>query len=911
MPALSPEQWQKISPYLDHALSLSEQERAQWLSDLRAQESEVASVVEDLLGEHIALSQEHFLEHPPQPPAENPETGKMVGPYKLIARIGEGGMGNVWLAERVDGRFERQVAIKFVHFALTSRGAAERFKREGRILGQLRHPHVAELIDAGVTPKGEPFLVLEYVEGKQIDEYCDEHSLSVDARIALFLGVLGAVAQAHANLIVHRDLKPSNVLVSSKGEVKLLDFGIAKLLAERSDSAVATMLTLEGGGAMTPLFAAPEQVTGGPITTATDVYALGALLFLLLTGQYPAGRGPHSPAGLLKAITETEPPRLSATVAGNKAGAERRGTTPERLCRQLRGDLDTIVAKALKKEPLERYASVVAFSNDLERYLSNQPISARPDSLTYRGLKFIRRNRGALAVSAVTVLAIIIGVTATVVQSRTARRQRDFAFRQLARAERANQLVYFLLTDAAPSNKPITVGKLLDEAEHIIQSENYASDPVNHVDSLISIGNQYFDKDENDKASRTLEQAYQLSRSVQDASVRGRASCAFARILSQIGQHARAESLIQQGLRELPKTEETALDRVYCFLRGSEVASDIGAGEESIARALAADRELAQSATKSDSLQLAVLADLASSYDLAHRPADAIPVFEKASLLLSKLGYSETRTAVGLFTSWAFALHMQGRQIESERIYRRAIQLSRANDPDSGATPELLNQFAGVLRDTGRLREAANYAQQAYNMAQRVNDHTILEQILFNLARIYRAEGDFGRSAKMLDEVEPMLRRDLPPGHYAFASLAIDRALLAQARGDLSTALALADKGVQITESAVKGGGQGWLDAVLARRSQIELQARQPEKAVADIRRSLDLTLASVQPGTFSATVGGRYLILAQALQAQGKQGEACAAGRIAADHLEHALGHDDPDTRAARQIAAVENPHR
>ena len=222
MSALRPEQWQEISPYLDHALSLSEQERAEWLLDFRAQRSDIANLVEELLQEYRALSQEHFLEgQAQQPPKEDALIGETVGAYKLVSRIGHGGMGNVWLAKRVDGRFERQVAVKFLHFALVSQGAAERFRREGRILGQLRDPHIAELVDAGVTPKGEPYLVLEYVQGHHIDEHCDKQKLGVDARIELFLGVLGAVAHAHASLVVHRDIKPSNVLVSSEGEVKL------------------------------------------------------------------------------------------------------------------------------------------------------------------------------------------------------------------------------------------------------------------------------------------------------------------------------------------------------------------------------------------------------------------------------------------------------------------------------------------------------------------------------------------------------------------------------------------------------------------------------------------------------------------------------------------------------------------
>src|SRR5215472_16266176 len=227
MSAFSPEQWQEISPYLDHALSLSEQERAEWLSDFRAQRSDIANLVEELLEEQRALSQEHFLEgHAQQPLNEDALIGETLGAYKLVSRIGQGGMGNVWLAKRVDGRFERQVAVKFLHFSLAS--------------------------------KGEPYLVLEYVQGHHIDEYCDKQKLGVDARIELFLDVLGAVAHAHASLVVHRDIKPSNVLVSAEGEVKLLDFGIAKLLVDDTSPAAAT-LTLEGGGVMTPLFAAPEQ----------------------------------------------------------------------------------------------------------------------------------------------------------------------------------------------------------------------------------------------------------------------------------------------------------------------------------------------------------------------------------------------------------------------------------------------------------------------------------------------------------------------------------------------------------------------------------------------------------------------------------------------------------------------------
>ncbi len=387
--------------------------------------------MQQLLEEHRALADEHFLERMPIRVADGLSVlDQKIGAYSLISLIGQGGMGSVWLGERSDGRFERRVAVKFLPFAMTSGTGAVRFKREGKILGHLRHPHIAELMDAGVTPNGEPYLVLEYVEGLPIDQYCDQQKLDVDARVRLFLDVVSAVAHAHANLIVHRDIKPSNVFVRSDGQVKLLDFGIAKLLAEDANPA-ATQLTIEGRGAMTPQFAAPEQVTGESITTATDVYVLGVLLYLLLTGQHPAGQRLHSTVELVKAIVDTEPPQPSnATPSGEaKELAEKRSSTPEKLQRQLRGDLDTIIAKALKKKPAERYGSATALADDLRRYLKHEPISARPDTIGYRAAKFVRRNRRVVSLTATAIVLVIGSLSAGLY---VANRERKIAERRFA-----------------------------------------------------------------------------------------------------------------------------------------------------------------------------------------------------------------------------------------------------------------------------------------------------------------------------------------------------------------------------------------------------------------------------------------------------------------------------------------------
>ena len=421
MSTLSPERWREISPYLDQALSLCEEERRRWLESLKSKDPALATALTGLLEEQHLAAAGHFLEKVPQNlTAESTLAGETLGAYTLISVIGQGGMGSVWLAERNDGRFERRVAIKFLHFSILAQGGVERFKREGRILAQLAHPHIAELIDAGITPTAMPYLVLEYVGGEPIHEYCDNHRLDVEARIRLFLDVLSAVAKAHANLVVHRDIKPSNVLVTNAGQAKLLDFGIAKLLSGETAAAAATQLTLDGGSALTPLFAAPEQVTGAAITTATDIYALGALLYLLLTGKNPVGEK-RSPADLVKAIVEIEPQRASDAAAfGEEAVAQKRAATPEKLRRQLRGDVDTILGKSLKKNPAERYNSVSALADDLQRYLKHEPISARPDTLAYRAAKFVRRNRLSFSAAMLAVFLILVASAVAIYQRRIA-----------------------------------------------------------------------------------------------------------------------------------------------------------------------------------------------------------------------------------------------------------------------------------------------------------------------------------------------------------------------------------------------------------------------------------------------------------------------------------------------------------
>ena len=398
MTDVDPDRWAAVHRLFAEALDVAPDARAEWLAAARARDASLIADVELLLQQHAQVGRDRFLEDEPERPAhEATLEGQTFGPYTVRSLIGHGGMGTVWMAERTDGRFERRAAIKFLNAALLGQGGEQRFTREGRILGRLTHPHIAQLLDAGVSENRQPFLVLEYIDGVPIDRYCDDHGLDTAARVELFLEVVRAVAFAHMNLIVHRDIKPSNVLVDHDGHVKLLDFGIAKLLQGDDGDVPVTQLTQAGGAGLTPAFAAPEQVTGGAITTATDVYALGVLFFVLLTGKHPAGAAQRSHADLIKAIVDVEPPRPSAVAPG-----ERRSV--------LRGDLDTIVLKALKKDPVGRYGSITALADDLLRWQRHEPISARPDTVAYRIGRFVRRNRVAVAAALVLLAGLSIGL---------------------------------------------------------------------------------------------------------------------------------------------------------------------------------------------------------------------------------------------------------------------------------------------------------------------------------------------------------------------------------------------------------------------------------------------------------------------------------------------------------------------
>jgi serine/threonine protein kinase len=787
--------WLRASGHLDRLLELPPDERDASIAALRTADPQSADDVAAMLDEHRRLTAEGFLESAlPLQPRDAPLAGLTIGAYTLVSRIGHGGMGTVWLATRSDGRFQGQAALKLLNAALVNRGGEERFKREGTILARLTHPFIARLIDAGVSNAGQPYLVLEYVDGRHIDQYCDEERLSVEARIRLFLDVQTAVAHAHGQLIVHRDLKPSNVLVTAGGAVKLLDFGIAKLI-EDEGQASATMLNPDSGAAMTPKYAAPEQVAGGAITTATDVYALGVLLYELLAGHHPSGATPKSPSDFVKAVTETEPVRLSTAVhdaasPDAAALASKRATTPERLRRLLRGDLETILGKALKKNPLERYASVTAFADDLRRYLEHQPIAARPDSVRYRTMKFARRHWRSVTATAAA-LVLFVGVIGFYTARLAA--ERDRARLQADKASKLSELLTGLLIRADPyrtpdAGEPTVQGLLSVGAERI--ARELGDQPDVQAEMFTAIGRTYTRMGVPAKALPLLEQALALGRRVFGSnSIRVAQSLNDLGVLQrQLGNLAAAEPLLVESLatrRRLLGNNNN--DVAITLVELSRVLKDRGRSLESEApsrEALAIRKQVfgdehRETATSKNDVALLLL----DRGDLA----EAEPLFRENLATCERiLGPDHPNTSAAK-SNLARLLLAKGDAESGEKLLRESLVADGRVFGETHTEYAIsLADLAGAVEVRGRLAEAESLLSRALAIAApRLGDqHPRVATMQVNLARIQIARGHGAATEPRLRQVLTVRQHLLAEGDWRIAQVEslLGASLLAQAR---------------------------------------------------------------------------------------------------------------------------------
>ncbi len=520
------DRWRRLDALVEAALERPAEERGRFLEQACADDESLRLEAESLLA--VDGEAEGFLEAAAIAAAA--ATGERIGPYRIEREIGSGGMGVVYLAERADDAYRGRVAIKLLRGGAPGAGAVpglvRRFHGERQILASLDHPSIARLLDGGATADGRPYLVMEHIDGSPIDAYCDSCCLSVRRRLELFREVCDAVHYAHQNLVVHRDLKPSNILINAAGTPRLLDFGIAKLL-DPERFAVAAEATTAGLRPMTPHYASPEQVRGGSITTASDVYSLGVLLFQLLTGRLPYRVAGLAPGELERLLSETEPPRPSSVVSGEAAAAGedstspeevslRRGTRPAQLRRQLAGDLDHIVAKALRADPAGRYGSVEQFSEDLRRHLAGLPVLARQDAFGYQVKTFLRRYRWAVAVAGL-ILALVVGFAVAMADqaSKTARQrdlaeeERDRAQRERERAERVSDFMVELFRGVDPwtaRGDEVTARQILDNGVDKIERD-LARQPEVRASLQDAVGTVYLHLAHYDESARLLESA--------------------------------------------------------------------------------------------------------------------------------------------------------------------------------------------------------------------------------------------------------------------------------------------------------------------------------------------------------------------------------------------------------------------
>lgn len=561
---MTPERWQRVEALYEEALQRAPAERSSFLDEACGDDSVLREEVHNLLAEHEA--DPDFLGEPLIIGQEDPEE---IGPYRLERLIGQGGMGRVYVAVRDDGEFRQRVAIKIIRRGFDTDEILQRFRVERQILAGLHHPHVARLLDGGTTEEGLPYFVMEYIEGEPITTYCDNHRLSIDERLKLFQQVCLTVQYAHQSLIVHRDLKPSNILIKADGTPKLLDFGIAKLL-DPAQAHLSVAVTQTGMRVMTPEYASPEQVRGEAVTTATDVYALGVLLYELLTGSRPYRLASRVQRELERVICEEEPlkPSTAVTEAATEVesasqgddgdpltpvlAAELRGTEADRLRRRLSGDLDNIVLMAMRKEPSRRYTSAEQLAEDLHRHLRGMPVIAQPDSLRYRTRKFVQRHRfGVVALSSILVL-LIVSTVSLALQSERIRAKAAEVSRERDRAEQVVDFLVGLFEASDPSKaggETVTARALLESGTASVERE-LEHQPEVQATMMAVLGRVYTSLGLYDRAEELARRALRLRRELySDEHVEiARSLNDLGLIMDQVSRYEEADSLFRAAL---------------------------------------------------------------------------------------------------------------------------------------------------------------------------------------------------------------------------------------------------------------------------------------------------------------------------------------------------------------------------
>ncbi|MEO5559653.1 MAG: serine/threonine-protein kinase [Dokdonella sp.] len=756
-------------------------------------------------------------------------TDQIVGPFQLLREIGRGGMGSVWLAKRIDGAFEQNVAIKLIRSGWDADDVFTRFCAERQILASLQHPNIAHLVDGGVTAEGKPWLALEFVDGKDLRTWCDEHRLDVNARLQFFLTVCDAVGHAHQRLVVHRDLKPSNILVGNDGVVKLLDFGIAKLLDASAEGISATRV-------FTPEYAAPEQIRGEVVTTSVDIHALGLLLYELLSGRRPYHVANSTPAAYERAVLDQEPTRPSLIVARTQDGhtgdiiAARRELSAVRLRRELRGDLDAIVLKALRKEPAQRYASVADFASDIRRYLQRRPVHARRGNWRYRADRFLRRHALSAALGAFAMLALIVGLAVATWQAQVARTERDSA-------RQALEFMRVLFDNADPTKQKgdqVSVRDLLDSGVRNVRIAMQGQDSA-RADLLLTMASAYLGLGQLEPAAPLIEEARKIAESSGDNVQQASALIQQCRMLDLDNHSDACPALLEHAERQLDtRIPEQAKLVAY-------------------------------------SLALRVY-----GLQLQNRYADIVTGMRRGlGLLNDSLDHRYLR--VELSSHLAFALNRLGRAAEAEAVLTPLVASLRGDDTaERVLLIDALGTLSMALSSQGRHDPAIQTQSEALDVAEKVygKDNPLISEYTNSLARAYSGAGRLSDAVVAMERTVALDRLrskdaqepnpDLASSLCNLAALRIRQGRENDARASLDEAIATAERasfdielGRSLYWSALAhllsgNTAQARLDIARMQRALAPTHAKNDDLMLRG--RSLAVAIAYVEQGSRAAT---------------------------------------------------------
>ena len=834
--------FERLGELFHGLVDLQEREREALIGPLRDREPELTARLERLL-QRADRERERSAARGPLtaidvelPAAEASVEGATapgrLGPYRLVARLGSGGMGEVFRAERDDGHYRQTVAVKRMRAGWVTAGLLARFRAERQILARLEHPNIARLLDGGVErparPQsgagvGVPYLVMEHVEGRTLTDFCDQRRLDQEERLRLFQSVCRAVEHAHRNLVVHRDLKPSNILVTDDGVVKLLDFGIAKLLEPAELPAAPAASTL--APLLTPEYASPEQVRGEAITTATDVYALGLLLHELLSGRRAQSPDVGSLAALERSICEGEPPSASAALALGEAEdvaarcRARGGTGIEnlaRLQRRLRGDLDTIVATALQKDPARRYRSAEQLAEDVGRHLGGLPVRARPDTLRYRGGKFLRRHRLGVAAASGVVLALAAGLLIALLGLARALRAEQRALREAAVSERiASFLVeLFRVNDPGESRgESVTARELLDRGSERV-GEELAEQPEVQARLLGTMAEAYESLGLYEPARGLAQRRLELERSHAGArsAEAGRALIDLADVTRLRGDYRGAHALALEARSILEETTRP------------------GAATADLARSLG---------------QIGIAAGQLGDLETAGES------FERAlALREEELGASDARLWSPL-NNLAIVRWLEGDAEAARALYQRALPMAeKALGPEHPTIAHLSNNLALALRQSGELDQAIAAHERALALRQRVlePDHPDIAESLNNLGLCLRERRDVERARELFERALTIRESALGPDHDHVATTLVNLGVTLSELGDRVAARTLLERSLDVFGRTV-GSDHVSTAYALEALARLERESGDPAAAGRLARRVLEIRQARLPAG--------------------------------------------------------------